>query len=93
MPLWSCGLYVLDALSSRSSDGEAGNLRFQLHSTAQRRRTGPGSIGGPIKADCYLRQGARPFKGTYKGELFTYFLRFFGPIWGLVGPYVPGPGP
>ena len=24
-------------------------------------------------ADCSLRQGARPLKGTYKGDSFTYF--------------------
>ena len=28
-------------------------------------------------SDCNLRQGARHLKGTYKGDLFTYFLMFF----------------
>ena len=44
-------------------------------------------------ADCNLRQGARHLKGTYKGNCFTYFFGFFGPIWALMGPYGPGPGP
>ena len=27
--------------------------------------------------DCNLRQGARHLKGTYKGEMFTYFFKAF----------------
>ena len=38
-------------------------------------------------SDCSLRQGARPLKGTYKGDLFTYFFGFFGSIWAHKGPY------
>ena len=46
------------------------------------------SISDPsTEADCSLRQGARPLKGTYKGDLFGYFLFYFS------GPYGPGPGP
>ena len=41
------------------------------------------------RTDCSLRQGARPLKGTYKGDLFTYLLRFFGYIWAHQGPYGP----
>ena len=28
--------------------------------------------------DCSLRQGARPFKGTYKGDCLKYFSNMFG---------------
>ena len=27
-------------------------------------------------SDCSLRQGARPLKGTYKGDVFTFFFIF-----------------
>ena len=49
--------------------------------------------------DCYLRQGARPLKGTYKGNIFTYFFVFrvhmcpYEPIWACMGTYGPRPGP
>ena len=47
-------------------------------------------------ADCNLRQGARHLEGTYKGNCLRIFLNFsgsYGPIWALMGPYGPGPGP
>ena len=44
-------------------------------------------------ADCSLRQGARPLKGTYKGKFSTYFWGFFGSMWAHKGPYGPGPDP
>ena len=37
-------------------------------------------------SDCNLRQGARHLKGTYKGDFFTYYFIFFGPIWAHMGP-------
>ena len=43
--------------------------------------------------DCSLGQGARPLKGTYKGEFSMYFFDFSGPYGPLMGPYGPGPGP
>ena len=47
----------------------------------------------PEVSDCNLRQGARHLKGTYEGEFLMYIFGFFRPIWALVGPYGPGPGP
>ena len=52
-----------------------------------------GCTKGQYGADCSFRQGAKPFKGTYKGDLFLYFFRFFGPIWAHKGPYRPIGGP
>ena len=43
----------------------------------------------PEQTDFSLKQGARHLKGTYKGELFTYFFGFFGPIWAHMGPIGP----
>ena len=37
-------------------------------------RAHEGTIG---TSDCSLRQGARPLKGTYKGDFFKYFSYVF----------------
>ena len=45
-----------------------------------------------FRADCNLRQGARHFKGTYKGECLTYSLCFFSELflhWDHMGLYGP----
>ena len=43
---------------------------------------GPKGIARILRkpADCNLRQGARPLKGTYKGDFFTYIFGNFGLI-------------
>ena len=43
----------------------------------------------PQNADCSLRQGARPLKGTYKGDFLLNSSGPYGLIRAHMGPYGP----